>query len=76
MDRVRGVRPPLVGIAKMREIRGEGVPVEENDVVRIDGTNGTVDIVVELDQTGVLRIGGFIERIVASDPLVILVVLC
>ena len=60
----------------MREIRGEGVPVEENDVVRIDGTNGTVDIVVELDQTGVLRIGGFVERIVASDPLVILVVLC
>lgn len=75
MDRVAGVVPVLVRVTEVREIRREGVGVEENCMVRVNRANRGVHLVVECDQSCVLRVGRLIERVVSCDPLVIFVVL-
>ena len=75
MDRVRRVRPPLVGVPEVRKVRGEGVPVEEEHVVGVDGADGVVHGGVEGHDAGVLRVGGLVERVVPGYPFVVFVVL-
>ena len=54
MDRVRRILPPLVGIVKMRKIRGEGVLIKEDGVIWIDSADGSVDFVAKPDESSVL----------------------
>ena len=75
MDRVRRIIPPLVGIAKLRKVRRESVSIKENGVVWVDGADGSVDFIIELDESSMLRVGGLVQRVVACDPLVVFVVL-
>lgn len=75
VDGISSVIPVLVGITELREVRREGVAVKEDDVIGILCTNGSMDFVVEFDEAVVLLIGRLVEGIVASDPLVALVVL-
>ena len=74
MDRVRRIFPLLVGIAKVRKIRRKGVPVKEDGVVWVNGADGSVDFVVEPDDSSMLRVGGLVQRVVTCNPLVVFVV--
>ena len=74
MDRIRGVLPSLVSIAKVGKVRGKRISVQEEGMMRINLTDCLIDSIVEVDNTGVVRIGGLVQRVVASDPGVVLVV--
>lgn len=76
MNGISRVVPFLVGVAKVREIRCEGVPVEEDDVVGVNGPNGWEDSVVKIDDPSLVWVSGLIECVVPSNPFVSLVVLC
>ena len=52
---------------------GEGVAVEPEDVVRVDGADGALDARVECGQADVLRVAGLVDRVVAGDPGIVLV---
>ena len=70
VDGVRGVGPAgarIVGEAG--EVRRVGVAVEEEDVVRVDGADRCVDVVVEADESAVVRVGGLVHGVVTGDPL-------
>lgn len=75
MDRVCSVIPILVGISELGEVGGEGVTVEEDDMIGILSTNDLVHLVIKLDDAGVLRVSGLVQGVVPGDPLVALVVL-
>ena len=64
-----------MGIAKVRKVRCEGVSVKEDGMVWVDGADGSVDFVVEPDESSMLRVGGLVQRVVTCDPLVVFVVL-
>lgn len=49
--------------------------LEEEDVVRVNGPYRLLDPLVERKQAGVLDISRLVERVVARDPGVVLVVL-
>jgi len=74
VDRVSGVVPVLVGVTETGEVRRKGVSIEVNGVVGINGADSLVDAVVEGDDAGVGVISGLVQGVVASDPLVALVV--
>lgn len=74
MNRITGVNPTFMGIPELREIRGESVSIEEDDVIGVYGADCGVDLVVELDYAVVFGIGGFVERVVGCDPFVAFVV--
>lgn len=70
VDRVGRVVPLLVDVAKVAKVGGEGVAVEEDGVVGVDGADGFVDAVVKGEDAGVLGIGGLVDGVVACDPFV------
>ena len=49
--------------------------LEEEDVVRVNSSDRLLDPLVERKEAGVFDIGGLVERVVARDPGVVLVVL-
>jgi hypothetical protein len=51
----------------VREIHRVGVPVEKEDVIRINGVDGGMNAAVPVQELNVCRIGGFIERVVSRD---------
>jgi hypothetical protein len=65
MDGIRGIIPLLVRIAKVREVLRPGVPVEKYDMRGVGRADGAVDSVVKSNDTGVRRVGGLIERVIA-----------
>lgn len=73
VDGVRGVLPAGVRIAKVREVGGECVTVEEDSMVWVNGTDGGVDAVVEADEACVGVICGLVQWVVPCDPFVVLV---
>lgn len=75
VDGVTGVIPVLVRITEVREVGCKGVAIKEDDVIGILGTDGSVNFIVELHNASVFGVGGFVEGVVAGDPLVALVVL-
>jgi hypothetical protein len=75
VNRISGVLPVLVGVTEVGEVGGEGVGIEEDDVVWVFSADDLVHFVVEFDEAGVFRISGLVQRVVAGDPLVAFVVL-
>jgi len=75
MNGVSGVIPTLVRITKVRKIGRKSVTIKENDMICILSTDNGVKLVVELHNASTLGIGGFVKRIIASNPLVTPVVL-
>jgi hypothetical protein len=65
MDGIRGIIPLLVRIAKVREVLRPGVPVEKYDMGGVGRADGAVDSVVKCNDTGVRRVGGLVERVIA-----------
>lgn len=61
-------------LLEVAEVGTESVAVQEENVVRVDGSDGLFDSNVEVDQSGVLLIGGFVQGVEAGNPGVILVV--
>jgi hypothetical protein len=55
-------------------LHGEGVAVEPEDVLGVDGADRGLDAVVEGGQAPVLRVARLVDRVVAGDPGVGLVV--
>lgn len=77
MDGVHCIDAPFpVGIPELGKIRGIRVPVEENDMVLVNRTNCCVYAVIEMNESFMLRIRGFVQRIVPSDPRIVFVVFC
>jgi hypothetical protein len=74
VDRVASVFPVFVSITKVGEVRGEGVTIEKDGVIGVDGTDGFVDAVIECYDAGVCGIGGLIEGVVSSNPFVSFIV--
>ncbi len=70
VDRVGRVVPLLVDVAKVAKVGCEGVAVEEDGVVWVDGADGLVDAVVEGEDAGVFGVSGFVDGVVACDPFV------
>mgnify|MGYP006950206927 FL=1 len=60
-------------LLEVAEVGTESVAVQEQDVVRVDGSNSLFDTNVEVDQTSVFLIGRFIQRVESSNPSVVLV---
>ena len=75
MNRVRRVLPILVRLAEMRKVGRKRVAVEEKSVVGVDTADRSVDTVVERDQARLVRVRRLVERVVARDPRVVLVML-
>jgi len=67
--------PLLVHITEMRKITRECVSVEENGMLRVNRADGLVNAIVERDYSGMRRIGGFVKWVIASDPLVVNIML-
>jgi len=74
VDSVRRVSPSLVRITELTKVRRKGVSVPENDMLIVYGANGVVNSIVEADEPRMLGVCRLIERIVASDPRIVLVV--
>lgn len=68
MDRISHILPALIRVPKVAEVRREGVPIEIDRMVRVDRPNSLVDPMVEVDQAGMRRVGGFVHRIISRDP--------
>lgn len=47
MDGVSSVLPLLVRVAEMRKVRGKSITIEEDGVLWIDCTNGSIYSVIE-----------------------------
>lgn len=75
MDRICRVAPLLVIIAEVREVRCEGVTVEEDCMVRVNFPDGVEHTIVELNNSSLGCISRFVERIVSGNPGVAFVVL-
>lgn len=75
MNRVRRVLPLFhMLVTKVSEIGCECVSIQEQGVVNIDLPDRFVETIIVFDETGVCWFGGFVERVVTGDPLVIFVV--
>ena len=61
-------------LLEVAEVGTESVAVQEENVVRVDGSDGLFDSNVEVDQSGVLLIGGFVQGVEAGNPGVVFVV--
>ena len=55
-------------VPKMGKVAREGIAVQEQDMVGIDGLNSGNGNVVPIQQTRVLIVGRLIEGIIASNP--------
>lgn len=60
--------PFLIRVAEMREIRCKRITIEKDGMVRVNGPNGRVDLVVKVYNTSMFLVRELIERIVACDP--------
>jgi hypothetical protein len=60
---------------EVAKVGTESVAVQEQDVVRVDRSDGLFDSDVKVDQTGVLLVCWLIQGVVTGDPGVVLVVL-
>lgn len=61
-------------LLEVAEVGTESVAVQEENVVRVDGSDGLFDSNVEVDQSGVLLIRGFVQGVEAGNPGVVFVV--
>lgn len=64
MNRVCCVIPVFVRIAEMRKVGGEGVAIEEDGMVWVDGTDGTVNFTVEGHHARVSGICGLVQGVI------------
>ena len=55
-------------LGEVREVGGPGVPIDEEDVVRVDRSDVLLASVVPRDHSGVLRVGRLVQNVVAGDP--------
>lgn len=65
-------------IWELREICGECVSVQEEDVIRINGSDGRASAIIEAEQVCLLgmRICRLVQNIIASNPCIRGVVVC
>ena len=75
MDGICSIFPFLVAISKVREIGCKGVTIKEQSVISVHCSNGFINTIIEIDDASLVWIGRFIQRIIARDPGVVLVVL-
>ena len=52
----------------MPPFHSEGVAVQPEDMVRIDGADSGLEPIIERRQAPVLRVAGLVERVVSRDP--------
>lgn len=58
----------------MAEVGAESVTIQEQNVVRVDGSDCLFNSDVEIDQPGVLLVRGLVQGVKAGDPCVVFVV--
>jgi hypothetical protein len=56
------------------EVGAESVTVQEQDVIRVNGSDSLFDSYVEIDQSSVFLVRRFIQRVESGNPSVVLVV--
>jgi hypothetical protein len=61
-------------ILEVAEVGAEGVTVQEQNVIRVNGSDSLFDPNVKVEQPCVLLVRRFVQRIVTGDPGVVLVV--
>lgn len=79
MDGVGRIPPSSASVLReLCKIRREGISVQENDMVLVDGSNSLMKPVVQVDQAFMLwvRICRFVQDVVSGDPGIIFVVRC
>lgn len=52
----------------MREIRRKRITIEKYGMVRVDGADGRVDLVIKVYNPGMFFVRGLIEGVVACNP--------
>lgn len=71
MNEVSDITPALARVTEVGEARSKGVSVKADGVVR-----GFVAVMVEVDETIVVRISGLAQGVIASNPEMVLIMLC
>lgn len=57
-------------------LHGERVPVQPQDVIRVDFSNGRFNPIIKRRKPDMLRIAGLVDRVVAGNPRIALVSSC
>ena len=77
MDSIRSIPPSSTSIIwKLCEICRKGIPIQEYDMVLVDGSDGFMQPVVQIDQAFMLRVRicGLVQDVVSCNPGIISVV--
>jgi len=63
--------PSLVCVVrKLGKIGGKGVTIQENNVVSVNGSNGSACAIIESDEIGLFRMGvcWFVQDVITGNP--------
>ncbi len=66
MNRINSIGPDLV--SEPGEIHAEGVPLEEDDVIWVNGSDNGVDSIIKCEESSPLFVGRLIQKVVACNP--------